>query len=197
MLDYLDTADLTTDSLFLDMAPKIASEAQLGVCSTDSNFTQVATGAHGSKMLLRCLGSGGWDCVTLTYNPIGIVFQSDSIQFTTHHCQMGGGMGGWSGAGWVGQSCGGPKKLPCNCALALYEVVSDHVRHHWILRKKGQKINLGKYHQTTYTGIRDRKLYSTKGLCFAVTCAKLGYWQFKAIDSKKAPQKTGVLFSNH
>ena len=106
------------------------------------------------------------------------------------------GLDGWLelfGMGWPKVWCA--RRLPCKRVCVFDEVVTEYIRNHWILRKKGQKVNLGKYHQTTYTGIRDRKVFSTKGLCYAVACAKLGYWKFDAKDPKKAPAKTGVLFS--
>ena len=43
MEDWLDNTDVATDSLFLDLAPRIAAEAQLNVKPTDDEFAEVAT----------------------------------------------------------------------------------------------------------------------------------------------------------
>ena len=79
---------------------------------------------------------------------------------------------------------------------ATYEVVADFIIHHDVLRKKGQKINLGKYHQTTYTGIRGMKVFSLKGFCYSIAAIKSGYWQYNAGDIATSKPKGCRVFYN-
>ena len=61
----------------------------------------------------------------------------------------------------------------------VFMVVWNHIRDHWLLMTKGQKISLGKYQQFVYAGLRTHHLHSLKGFFFSIACVKFGYWQFK------------------
>lgn len=68
----------------------------------------------------------------------------------------------------------------------VYKVVWEHIKEHWLLFTKGQKVSLGKYHQTTYNSLRTNHLHSLKGFFFAVACVKLGCWSLAGKDAGAA-----------
>ena len=67
-------------------------------------------------------------------------------------------------------------------------VVWNHIREHWLLITKGQKISLGKYQQFVYAGLRTHHLHSLKGFFFAkVVYGLIKECLFRAILLKEKP----------
>jgi len=59
--------------------------------------------------------------------------------------------------------------------LILGQVVWDYCTEHRLLFTKTEKVNLGKYQQTTYNAIRSLPFFALRGLYFVVAALKLGY----------------------
>jgi len=70
----------------------------------------------------------------------------------------------------------------------IFQHVFDLVKRHPLLNSKGEKVNLGKYHHSTFNGRRPLPEFALRGFYFGIASAKFGYkGMVKGVPIKQKP----------